>query len=98
MNRNIETCPKCGKPLAECAKRQNRFGASFREIREENGRSAEGFAAILDIDVSEINEIECGSKDPTVDQLVILAQHIGISPFDFTHRALDKSKYFHVNA
>ena len=94
MKSNNEKCPRCGKPLTECAKGQNRFGASFKEIREENNQTAEDFASILNVDVSEINEIENGSKRPAIEQITALAQNLNISPFEFTNRPLDKSKYF----
>ncbi len=94
MSTTQSTCPNCGKSIEDCAASQNNFGNSFREIREETGKTQEEFASIIGEKEMEVSLIEQGKVRPTVDQIVKFADALGKSPFEFTDRSFAKSKFF----
>lgn len=94
MSTTQSNCPKCGQSIEDCVRSKNNFGTSFREIREEVGKTPKEFASILGVDEQEIGLIEQGKVRPTVDQIVKLSDALSINPFEFTERSLAKSKFF----
>lgn len=58
------------------------FGQILRETREQVGVSQEALAHTIDMSRRYLSGIERGEANPTLDQIVRLAQGLGVEPSD----------------
>ncbi len=55
------------------------FGTRLRELREGCGERQPALAAILDVSVPQISDIENGKKGTTLPKLALLCEHYNVS-------------------
>lgn len=70
----------------------NVFGEELRNRRESAGLSQEELAWKADVDRSYISQIELGKANPTIDIFYRLAEHINVTPGEFTEAVDNKLK------
>jgi ribosome-binding protein aMBF1 (putative translation factor) len=58
------------------------FGANLRRLRTEAGLSQRALAMRADVSINYISQSEQGRRGVTIDFLVRVAYHLGISPLD----------------
>ncbi len=57
-----------------------KFGSTVRELRKSRGLSQEKLAFEVGMDLTSINEIENGRRNPTLRTIVKIAQALGVKP------------------
>lgn len=58
---------------------QNLFGTRLREIRKSYGDKQPSIAALIDVSVPQVSDIENGKKGTTLEKLAILCEHYNVS-------------------
>ncbi len=59
-----------------------KFGSRVREVRISRGLSQEKLAFEIGMDLTSVNEIERGKRNPTLRTIVKIAQALGLRPAD----------------
>ena len=57
-----------------------KFGSTVRELRKTKGLSQEKLALEVGMDLTSINEIENGRRNPTLRTIVKIADALGVKP------------------
>jgi transcriptional regulator with XRE-family HTH domain len=73
--------PKRRPPYDEAAHRRA-LGEAVARLRHHNGMTQEALAEAADLHRSYIASLETGSRNPTLDVIVKLAQALNVSPSD----------------
>jgi transcriptional regulator with XRE-family HTH domain len=55
-----------------------RFGKRVRQVREQEGVTVAGLAVRTGIDASQISALEAGLFNPTLDEMIDLAEGMGV--------------------
>ena len=63
------------------------FGRALRELRTERGISQERLAEIADLDRTYVSGIERGERNPSLTNIVKLADAVGVKVSDLAARA-----------
>ena len=58
------------------------FGSTVRELRKARGLSQEKLALEIGMDLTSVNEIERGKRNPTLMTIVKIAGALGVRPAD----------------
>ncbi len=59
------------------------FGKKMRELRLEKGFSQEQLAWKSGLEFSQISRIERGKINTSLSHILLIAEHLGVSPSDF---------------
>lgn len=57
-----------------------RFAENLRKVRKQKGISQEELAARAGLDLTTVNELENGNREPMLNTIVKLAKALGVSP------------------
>lgn len=57
-----------------------KFGSTVKELRKSKGLSQERLAFEVGMDLTSINEIENGRRNPTLRTIVKIAEALGVKP------------------
>lgn len=60
----------------------NLLGDNVRELRKKKGLSQEKLAFEIGMDLTSVNEIEKGHRNPTLRTVVKIAKALGVKPSD----------------
>lgn len=55
------------------------FGVKVRFVRKRSGQTQEQLAELLNISISHLGKIEIGSRAPSIDLLLTLAEQFGVT-------------------
>lgn len=61
---------------------KRQFGANLRRLRKQKGFSQEELALEADLDLTSINEIEMGRRNPTLKTIYRIAHALGLKTKD----------------
>jgi transcriptional regulator with XRE-family HTH domain len=56
------------------------FGEAIRELRKERGYTQEGLALACDLDRSYVGGIERGERNPSLQNILIIVEALGVTP------------------
>lgn len=54
-------------------------GRNIRKIRKSKGLSMERLSCLMNVDYSQVSNMELGKKDPTLSMLLLVAEQLGVS-------------------